>query len=345
MVEFDIVIATKDRPAALRASIPSMVGQSRKPRAIIIVDSSVDHSATRDVVSETTKCCSAKIIVINSLPGLTRQRNIGLKQVTTPIVMFPDDDSILFPDTAESIMRVYERDTEKKVAAVCAAESPTPPSGILEVLLATYQMSMTHRIMQRIGHTRARLERWAFPDPFILCGRAMREIYLEPDWFLSENAVVVEWMTGFRMSFRTEVIRRYGFDENFGGYALFEDVDASFNAMKSGLVVGARNAQIYHHRMPGGRGNERRLGVTQILNRAYVICKHSAPESNHRTWLIRYGQYKLAQYAFRLGSSGGRERFAGAWAAQKYVNRLLQAPKEDLATVYKEVLQESLKEN
>ena len=46
------------------------------------------------------------------------------------------------------------------------------------------------------------------------------------------------YMTGFRMSFRTELIRRAPFDEDLGRYALFEDVDASLRMLDSHCLVG-----------------------------------------------------------------------------------------------------------
>ena len=75
-----------------------------------------------------------------------------------------------------------------------------------------------------------------------------------PDWLSAENAVLVPWMTGFRMSFRTEVVRAVGFDEALKRYAVFEDVDASFRVLKTHVLVGARNAEIYHHKAPSRRG-------------------------------------------------------------------------------------------
>lgn len=342
VLEYDIIIATKDRPAALRLSLPRILGQSRLPRTVIVVDSSDDLSATKDVIHEVAGTCQVDIEIVESSPGLPRQRNLGLSKARSPVVMFPDDDSIWFPDTAEAIMRVYELDTENQISAVCTAEARTPPSDFLEGAAPAYQMQASHRLKQHIGHARTKFEQWAFPDPFVVHGRSQWETAPRPAWLDAENVVLVEWMTGFRMSFRTDVIRETGFDENFGGYALFEDVEASFGAMQKGLVVGTRNTQVYHHRMPGGRGSERRLGVTQILNRAYVICRHTAPGDEARQRLLPYGRYKLAQYALRLGSSHGRERFEGAWAAQGHVPKLLAASPEELPAVYQLAVKASL---
>jgi hypothetical protein len=136
-IPYTIVIATRNRPAALRLSIPRMLTQSRLPSQLIV----------------------------NSERGLTRQRNIGMKHVTKPVVFFPEDDSIWFPDTAEAQMVVYESDHEEKIAAVCAAESPIPPPDWQINAGPSYKMRSSHRIQQRFGAIRTRLETKFIPDP------------------------------------------------------------------------------------------------------------------------------------------------------------------------------------
>ena len=44
-LDHSIVIATCNRPAALRLSIPRMLKQSRPPTQLIVIDSSDDHAA------------------------------------------------------------------------------------------------------------------------------------------------------------------------------------------------------------------------------------------------------------------------------------------------------------
>ncbi|MCU0779188.1 MAG: glycosyltransferase, partial [Akkermansiaceae bacterium] len=245
-LDHSIVIATRNRPAALRLSIPRMLSQARPPSQLIVVDSSDDHPATVAAVKESVGDHSVELTILQSERGLTRQRNLGLNQVTTPVVFFPDDDSIWFPGVAEAQMEVYEKDEEERIAAVCAAESPTPPPAWQPGGPLAYQMRASHRFQQRIAATRSKIENVLFPDPAKLVGRSFWPAPGElPDWFMDYDVVLVEWMTGFRMSFRTSVIRKVGFDENFSRYSLFEDIDASFSAWKHGWVVGARRARVF----------------------------------------------------------------------------------------------------
>ena len=149
---------------------------------------------------------------------------------------------------------------------------------------------------------------------------------------------MVPWNTGFRMSFRTDLIRRNGFHEPLGRYALFEDIDAGFQMLDDYILVTANDAGIYHHKAPTRRANGRALGAMRILNSAYVCARSgegTAPEV--RSAMKRWSLYKLAQYAAGARSEFGRERLAGARAARKVANELLATPPENLEARYLEL--------
>jgi hypothetical protein len=189
---------------------------------------------------------------------------------------------------------------------------------------------------------RRRVEQRLFPDPFSYFSEMRYRMLPVPDWLAAENAVLVAWMTGFRMSFRTEVVRAVGFDEVLKRYAVFEDVDASFRVLKTHVLVGARNAQIYHHKAPARRAGGRELGATQILNRAYVLAKGQDTDARLTGQIRRYALYKTALYTLRLDSRFGRARLAGAFAAYRALPRLLTAAPEDLTEVYLELCEKCL---
>jgi glycosyltransferase involved in cell wall biosynthesis len=343
MLDYSIVIATRNRPAALRLSIPRMLTQTRLPSQLIVVDSSDDHEAVVAVVKACTEGHRIDWIIVNSERGLTRQRNIGLTHVTQPVVFFPDDDSIWFSDTAEAQLVVYERDHEEKIAAVCAAESPVPPPDWQIHAGPAYKMRTSHRVQQRFGAFRTRLETKFLPDPAKLLGRSFWPPRTQiPDWFDSQNVVFVEWMTGFRMSFRTSVARKIGFDENLSRYSLFEDIDASFGAWQLGWVVGARKGKVYHYRSPENRDDGRRLGAGQLLNKAYVVTKHSAYNHDARKFLLRYAFYKLVQYSIGAGNQYGRQRLGGACAAMMRISQFVDVNPDNVSQTYGEALSQCL---
>jgi hypothetical protein len=169
---YTVVIATRNRPAALRASIPRILTQSRPPAQLIVVDSSHDHLATVAAVKESVGDHAVDLTILASERGLTRQRNASLELIKHPVVFFPDDDSIWFPGVAESQLEVYEHDKQEQISAVCAAESPTPPADWELTDVRPYEMRRSHRLQQRIASTRSKIENSLFPDPAKLLGRS-----------------------------------------------------------------------------------------------------------------------------------------------------------------------------
>jgi len=327
-MEYDVVIATRNRPEALRLSVPLMLAQSRKPKKLVIVDSSDDHAAVQEAVETAARDAPHIVELISSRAGSSHQRNIGIDRCDADVVMFPDDDSLWRDNVAEAKMRAYE--TDNRVAAVCAAETPEPPPGVLDAPGAAYDMTAKDRLKQRLAHTRAKVERALAPDPFVLFGREHWKKHETPAWLRGQNTVLVEWMTGIRMSFRRDVIERVRFCESLGRYALFEDVEASYAAWDEGLVVGARDALVYHHKAPGSRAGAKRLGAAQLLNRAYIIARHAEEPMRWERRVSRYARYKALQY--KVG--GGGERLIGAQRAVREIPAIMRASRDELDAVY-----------
>jgi glycosyltransferase involved in cell wall biosynthesis len=348
-LDFDVVIATRNRPEALALSIPLVLGQSRQPRKLIVIDSSDDHARVAETVAEAVDKAragpgwSGKVVVEHSGRGAAYQRNRGLAHVEAEVVFFPDDDSLFHPGTSEAIMRAYELDTDGRIAGVCAADALDPPAGALAG--ARYQMTRVHKQESRALRLRNRLERrFDALSPTHYLGGLLKARFEPLDWFEAENCVLVEYMTGYRMSFRTAVIRANPFDETLRFFGLVEDPEASFAAMRHGALVGARNARIYHHKFPGGRGDPFWLGLVGVLNRSYVVLKHvhdaglaPAEAERVRRVLRRFGRLKVLSCLTRLHRGSGRDELRGTLAALDGVKVMLDTPRADLPRVFTEI--------
>jgi glycosyltransferase involved in cell wall biosynthesis len=102
-----------NRANALRMSIPLILKQDIAPDRLIIVDASADHQSVRTEVDQISEQIGFKntIVLQSDAASLTRQRNIGLRLVEAPVVMFPDDDSMWHPGFASNVLKVYEADS------------------------------------------------------------------------------------------------------------------------------------------------------------------------------------------------------------------------------------------
>ncbi len=126
MMDYDIVVATRNRASSLKESVPRFLRQSRPPRRIFIVDSSSEDGQRAKIdglVREAQRFSRDVDVELTRSPaGSSLQRNIGLKYVESPVVMFPDDDSMWWQATADNMMRVYEEDSGCRIGGVCARE-------------------------------------------------------------------------------------------------------------------------------------------------------------------------------------------------------------------------------
>ena len=341
-LEYDAVIATRNRPDALALSLPLLVGQTRPPRRLIVIDSSDDHAPVAAAVAKSVTGWNGDLVIEHSAKGLPLQRNRGLAHVTAPVVLFPDDDSLLYPDAAEQILAVYERDRDAAIAAVCALEAMEPP-GDASAGAFSYVVADAETRKRRFRGVQGRIERkFTWLKPAKILGRHLNARHAVPEWLGEVEARPVEYMTGFRMSFRTHAIRRTGFDEALRDYGLYEDIDASFSAGESGLVVAAWRSKIYHHRFPGARANGRALGMIEVLNMVYVILKHATPErlGTRQAGLVRrrlagFVPLRVAADLVGVGSAFGRQRLIGAATAALWSGRLWRAAGDTLADVYR----------
>ncbi|MDD5037922.1 MAG: glycosyltransferase [Dehalococcoidales bacterium] len=173
-----------------------------------------------------------KVIFNDGEPGLSAARNLGIKEAKGEIIAFVDDDTVLFPDWAEAMVKAYEND------AIIGVTGPALP------LWEDKSMS------------------W-FPEEFywIISCTAWA------DW---QETREVRNAWGMNMSFRKEVFPECGSFLNEFGYhkgPMAEDNEFSLRVKtKTGKsIVYSPNVRLWH------RVHRYRLSQRFIRERAYWI--------------------------------------------------------------------------
>ena len=331
---YSAVIVTRNRAHALRLTIPLLLAQSRPPMEMVVIDSSDDHAEVAGLVAGMAADAAVPLRCVQSAPGMTHQRNVGLEQVSGDVVLYPDDDSLFFPGAMARVMAVYDRDAEGRIGGVGGAESFVPPPGVLGST-GTYEMSRSDRIKARIARPRYALQNRIADDPLVIRARQMIAEMSLPDWLDEAGAKVVPYNTGFRMSFRRHVIEAVRFEEKLGRYALLEDIDAALGVLGTGhLLVAAEGAGVYHHKSPERRADGYAWGVIQLLNRAYVMARHHRGDPALIRATRAHGRLKIAQYALGLRSGFGRGRLAGALKGYAHQMPILRAAPDEVDAAY-----------
>jgi glycosyltransferase involved in cell wall biosynthesis len=103
------VVCTHNRYGVLPDAIESLVAQSLPADAIeiLVVDNSSDIAAQKDYWSVHDLPGNATLLV-ETTPGLSRARNIALREASAPIIAYLDDDAIAMSEWCASIVEAFQ---------------------------------------------------------------------------------------------------------------------------------------------------------------------------------------------------------------------------------------------
>jgi hypothetical protein len=108
--EVTLVVVTRDRPELFRDwALPGLLQATRDDWQVLVIDQSTGRD-TRNL------CNAAQIPVATGPSGLSRGRNLALRQAVTPIVVFTDDDISFEATFLEHMWRGFQ--TSANVGAV-----------------------------------------------------------------------------------------------------------------------------------------------------------------------------------------------------------------------------------
>ena len=245
-----IIICTKDREADLVRCLASIVKQTRFPEQVIIVDAGADGTPER--VEEFRAGFNGAVCYLHTDPGLTLQRNVGIRHATGDIIYFIDDDTVLDPDYVRTTQQTYEVPDGANIVGVAPCiVAPREPGRLSTLYRKVF-------LLARQDGT----------------GRLLPSGFGSYTWYSGlEQPHPVEVLPGC-CSYRRDVFRTLEYDEFFEGYGYMEDVDFSYRAGKLGPMVCNPTARLDHLETPNTRTPQRRLAKMQIVNHYYVFKKN-----------------------------------------------------------------------
>lgn len=335
MLDHAVVVATRNRLDMLTLTLPLMIAQSRPAARIVVIDRSDDHDAVRALCRRLGEGSSIPLDVhYGEAANLPAQRNQGLALVEEAVTIFPDDDSMWYPDTAAQIMGVYEADPNGRYGAVTGVDVYEPAG-------AVRAGRRRERLTERRGVMRVRnaLEATFVPQPFETYGRGRTRELVGRARAEGLRHRFVGTLGGYRMSFRTDLARRLGFDPVLGsrvGYGVHEDKDLALRVLREGaLIAVAENARVFHNVHPGKRAGGVEYGFFHILNYAYVCRKVMRADDPAQKAARRYLAYKVALYGLRRADPYDRDVHRGAQAGLLAAEQVLRAAPHDLADRYR----------
>ncbi len=319
-MKYDVVVATKDRFDVLQVSLVLILEQTKSPSQLIVVDSSVAKS----VASQVAGLCESlnntyhtPIKYIRSpVQSITYQRNLGLKSVDAELVMFPDDDSLWYPQTAENLTKVYQQDVEGLIGGVsCVPVNRSP----LDENKLSHPINRKALFRSKLLPLRNKIEDTFWPNPLFSFAQQQYQKRKLPQCIDNDMVRLIPSISGYCMGFRTKVIRQVGFDEVLGykvGYCFHEDRLASAAIINKGyLLVGAHLAPVFHHVNSDKRAGGFHYGFSNIFNYIYICVKETPNTPHYRRRVLRFLTYKLFLFSCRKGNQYHIDIYTGAKTA------------------------------
>jgi glycosyltransferase involved in cell wall biosynthesis len=108
-VALDLVITTVGRTAQLERLLRSVAEQSYRKVRVIVVDQNEDDRL-KPVLAPFMS--ALEIHHLRAVPGATRARNLGLAEVSSDLVAFPDDDCWYPDDALDRVVNAFQEHPE-----------------------------------------------------------------------------------------------------------------------------------------------------------------------------------------------------------------------------------------
>ena len=249
-LSISIVICTMNRPRELEDCLKSILIQSMQPYEIAIIDCS-RNGKTNDLIQAYQHKFSCPVMYVHTKPGLTSQRNIGVKKTTGEIVTFLDDDVVVDKKYLSEIEKLFHLSQEVIGVGgrIVNNENNTRFQNIFKALFMLTSDSGKKGKMKRSG----------FANFQFNCNK--REL----------NTTQV--FSGCNCSYRRSLFSHHMFDEYFDGYGLMEDVEFSYRISKYGELIYNPKAEVLHERVLSGKPNFEKLFMMNARNHRYVFQK------------------------------------------------------------------------
>jgi glycosyltransferase involved in cell wall biosynthesis len=351
---WSLVVSTFKREKVLPRCVRCAIASSRRPTEVIIVDASPYWQTTRDAVLGEFEAANPDINFVYvgaHRASLTAQRNQGLDLATGDIAFMLDDDSLLFPDSAEQIMAVYDADVNKQVVALTPIFVPQVPDAHLNLITPGHPtQGHVSGDESRANPLRKIMRKLLWSQLQLLPYDGQEGIKSIPEHLRKFNLIPTRFSTG-SATFRTNAVRAARFEEVLERYAAGEDWDISERIKQHGLIAFCPASHQCHLEAPGGRLAREVVFTLRYLNFMALHVLHSTDVGRSRRLYRRFLWRRvlselladLTKFRWRI------PRAQGTWRALRMLPFMFAKSKEEMRTWYpqfqRELIAESARED
>lgn len=266
-MKISVIICTRNRFDDFVKTLPSISAQNRLPDELIVVDSSDENELETFLTSIKLPF---PIRYFRTQPGLTLQRNHGIRESSNDLIFFFDDDVDLDRNYLVEVEKIFVKDINHEIGAAGGKVVNKMPSK----LRLRFEIALFGFIRAFFGIVGIR------NGKFYPSGMASHPRYSQPSGY-------IECLSGCCMAFRREVFEKAKFDEALSHYALMEDVDISKQTLDAGYKIYYKtSATLIHNESPMNRLKVQQWAEMSVVNYDYLFRKSWAREKWR--WLFYY---------------------------------------------------------
>jgi GT2 family glycosyltransferase len=259
-----VIICTRNRIPDLLCMLVSLAKQTHMPDEVIIVDSSTTPATDNQDFKKIWEAQAFKVtnrIYLHTDPGLTYQRNQGVKAAQGDIIYFFDDDVVLTPDYLEKMQQAFQN-KPTYLGGMGNVTNIAPYRPIVNLFRALFfcQRNYAHGNFTPSGMSTHALGNKKF--------------------------ATVEVLSGCCMAFKASVFKKHLFDEKLRFYGYMEDCDFSYRVSLDGPLFFNPNALLEHNESPLNRDKIVDNKAMFIANYTYLFYKNFYPQN--RLKIIAY---------------------------------------------------------
>lgn len=249
-----LIIPTRNRHKYVKKIFKQLKSNKIKFQEILVIDSSDSKSA----FFVKRICAKHFAQYFHTTPSISYQRNLGLKKrnKNNKYVMFLDDDIFFLKKAFHSMNKMlfdYRNNHE-----VCGFG--------FNLQNKNYKPGLLDRIKKN------RICKF-FNLYSVEAGKVMKSGWHTKIENLKNNQIV-DWIYTAAVVYKNKLIKNNYFDNSLGVYSYLEDLDFCLNFKKKNLrLIINCSAKIKHPNVI--ERNDYKFGLLEILNRYYLVKKHS----------------------------------------------------------------------
>lgn len=266
-MKISVIICTRNRFDDFTKTLLSVAAQTRLPDELVVVDSSDEKNLETYLGSIELPF---PVCYFHTQPGLTLQRNHGIRECSSDLLFFFDDDVNLDRNYLTEVEKVFANDAKHEIGAVGGKIASTPPQ-ILRMRFEIALFGFVRVVFGVVGTRNGKFYPSGMPS--------------HPH--KNQQSGYIECLSGCCMAFRREVFEKAKFDEVLAHYGLMEDVDISKQTLDAGYKIYYQTSAILiHNESPMNRLKVQQWAEMSVVNYDYLFRKSWAREKWR--WLFYY---------------------------------------------------------